>query len=90
MCHICLEQFRQDVLHSIKHEILPQHQEEALKGELGFCMEYFEEIMTDRVHLVSGNRCDFKRVHDLGTYLFGLDDGFLRKHWEDKPYRKLF
>ena len=91
LMHICLEQFRKDILVSVKHEISPEHHEEALTGKQGFSMEYFQEIMVDGgVHLVSGNRSDFKHVQDLGTYLFGFDDGMMRKHWDSKPYRTLY
>jgi len=67
-----------------------EHREEALQGSGGFCFEYLEEIMADGVHLKSSNRCDFKRVSDLGHFLFDFDDGRIRKHWEDRPYRKLY
>ena len=87
--HICLEQFRKDVLTSIKHEIRTEYHGDALSGKHGFCKEYFEEIMEGDVHLVAGNRSDFKQVQELGAYLFGFDDGILRKHWDAKPYRKL-
>jgi len=90
MAYIYLEQFRRDVLGSIRQEISVLKREEATQGKVGFCYEYFEGIMSEGVHLVSGNRCDYKEVHDLGRYLFEYNDGRSRKHWGDKPYRKLF
>lgn len=90
MVNICLQQFRRDILHGIKLEIKEEHREEAFQGRTPFCQEYLEEISINRVHLISGNRCDFKNVSDLGHFLFNFDDGQIRKHWEDRPYRKLY
>lgn len=90
MAHVCLQQFRADVLHSVQQEISEEYRETALQAKEGFCMEYFDEIMTDGVHVVSGNRSDFKKAHQLGRFLFDFDDGRTRRHWEDRPYRKLY
>lgn len=90
MIHICLKQFRVDILGSVQHEIAEEHREEALLGQRGFCFDYFEEILRDAVHLISGNRCDFKQASHLGHFLFDFDDGRVRKHWEDRPFRKLY
>jgi hypothetical protein len=90
MVHICLQQFRVDVLNSIKSEISEDHREEALQGTRPFCLEYFEEIMISEVYLISGNRCDFKQALDLGHFLFDYGDGRARTHWEDRPFRKLY
>lgn len=89
MIHIRFKQFRKDVLTIIKHEIAPEHHEDTVGEKHGFCMEYFEEIMVERVHLVAGNRSDFKQVQELGACLFGFDDGILCKHWDAKSYRIL-
>lgn len=90
MVHICLQQFRVDVLNSIKSEISEHQREEALQGTRAFCLEYFEEIMEKRVYLISGNRCDFKQASHLGHFLFDFNDGRTRTHWEDRPFRKLY
>ncbi|KIV98358.1 uncharacterized protein PV09_09804 [Verruconis gallopava] len=90
MAHICLRQFRQDVMETIKGEIREERLEEALAGGQGFCREYLEEMLTDGVHLVSGNRSDLKGEGDLRRFLFDFDDGRARTHWEDGPYRKLY
>jgi hypothetical protein len=88
--HICLQQFRIDVLRSIQSEMLEEHREEALQGTQPFCWEYFQEILADNVYLISGNRCDFKQPSHLGHFLFDFDDGRVRSHWEDRPFRKLY
>jgi hypothetical protein len=90
MVHICLQQFRIDTLSSVKSEMSEEHQREALKGTQPFCYEYLNSIMSDGVYLISGNRCDFKQVSDLGRFLFDFDDGRVRAHWEDRPYRKIY
>jgi hypothetical protein len=90
MVHVCLKQFRMDVLSAVKAEIKEEHREEALKGERGFSHEYFEEIMRDGCYLMSGNRCDFKVPSDLAHFLLDHGDGRARLHWEDKPFRKLY
>ena len=79
-----------DVLGSVRGEILQEHGTEATKGEVGFCMDYFWEIMANRVYLMSGNRSDFKQASDLAHFLFDFDDGRTRTHWEDRRHRKLY
>src|SRR6266480_5127431 len=88
--HICLQQFRINVLTTVASEIQPEYREEALKGIQPFCFEYLDRIMTSGVHLVSGNRCMYKDVNELVAFLFGYDDGLVRNHWEDRPFRKLY
>lgn len=88
--HICLWQFRLDVFAAVKPEILAAYHEAALYGLEGFSYEYFTEIMRQPVHLMAGNRCEFKLPTGLYSALFGQDDARLRRHWESKPYRMLF
>jgi hypothetical protein len=90
MAYICLHQFRLDILNSIKAEIHAEHCLKALQEVRPFCHEYLAEILIDGVHLVSGNRSDFKQVSDLGHFLFDFGDGRIRKHWDSKPFRKLY
>ena len=90
MVHVCLQQFREDVMATVKAEIDPALVDDAVRGERPFCYEYFEEIMRDDVHLVSGNRSDYKHPSQLGQFLFGFDDGRVRAHWEDRPFRTLY
>jgi hypothetical protein len=88
--HICLHQFRVDILSNVKSELSPDYREEALRDTQPFSFEYLEQIMTAGVYLMSGNRCDFKEVSDLVHFLFDFDDGRIRAHWEDRPFRKLY
>jgi hypothetical protein len=46
--------------------------------------------MADRVYLMSSNRCDCKIVPYLGQFLFDFEDGQVRNHWDDRPFRKLY
>lgn len=88
--HICLQQFRSDILHRVRKSVREHKIEEALKGEQPFCMQYFREIMVEKLHVISGNRCEIKIVSDLAHLLFDFDDGLLRTHWEDLPFRKIY
>jgi hypothetical protein len=90
MAFICLHQFRLDILGTIKSEIAEDQRERALQKTRPICYEYLADIMAGGVHLVAGNRSDYKRVSDLGHFLFDFNDGRIRKHWEDRPYRKLY
>jgi hypothetical protein len=90
MAHVCLHQFRMDIINTVKLEVLEDERDDATRGTTPLCYEYLEEILSDRVHLISGNRCDFKRVGELREFLFDFNDGRIRRHWEDKPYRKLY
>lgn len=90
MVHVCLQQFRVDVLRAVKAEILEVHREEALQGRQWFCQEYFVEIMEQGCYLLSGNRSDFQQPAALLHWLLGSDDGLSRLHWTDKPFRKLY
>jgi hypothetical protein len=88
--HICLKQFRIDILGAVKGEIREEHREEALKGERGFSHEYFEEIMREGCYLMSGNRCEFKAPAQLVQFLLEEGDERARQHWGNKPFRKLY
>ena len=88
--HICLQQFRKDVLSCVKTEIMEEHREEVLQSSLPFCFDALEDIMVDDVYLMSGNRYDFKVVSHLGRFLFDFGDGRIRNHWEGRPFRKLY
>ena len=90
MIQICLQQFRIDVLSNVKSEISSIHRDEALQGTEPFSFDYLDQIMTAGVYLMSGNRCDFKAVSNLVHYLFDFEDGRIRTHWEDRPFRKLY
>lgn len=90
MVHICLRQFRIDVMNAVKAEIEVDEQEEALDGEKGFCYEYIDEVMVAGCYLMSGNKTEFKQVNDLARFLFGVEDGLVREHWDDRPFRALY
>jgi hypothetical protein len=90
MVHICLEQFRLDVMSAVKAEMKVEEQEEAVKGRRGLCYEYIEEIMSEGCYLMSGNKTEFKQVSRLVQFLFDFDDGVAREHWEDRPFRVLY
>lgn len=90
MVHICLKQFRTDVLNAVKAEIREEQREEALRGDQPFSYEYFEQIMSNGCYVMSGNRCDFKVPSHLADFLLSQGDDRSREHWDDKPFRKLY
>jgi len=89
MVHICLQQFRVDVLCSMQKEILAEYLEEALTGDQPFCWEYLTKITGSNLHLMSGNRC-FQTPSKLSSFLFDFNDERKRLRWEDRPFRKLY
>jgi hypothetical protein len=88
--HLCLRQFRIDVVTAVRQEVHPDRSDDAFQGYDPFCVEYFEDLMDDDVHLVSGNKSEFKDPSRLGRVLFEFNDGRIRTHWDNKPYRKLY
>jgi hypothetical protein len=90
MVHICLHQFRVDILHRVRSDMRHASERDALQGKQPFCMEYLRDILDDRVYVTSGNRCDIKTASDLAHLLFDFGDGLGRTHWEDLPFRKLY
>ena len=90
MVHICLQQFRVDILNAVSAEILPERREEVIKGREAFSHEYLTEVMSDGCYLMSGNKTDFKQSSDLVHFLFDWGDGMIRQHWEDRGFRVLF
>jgi hypothetical protein len=88
--HICLQQFRVDVLNVVSAEIVAEGREEVLKGEEGFSYEYLEEVMVGGCYLMSGNKTDFKEATELTHFLFDWNDGLERQHWEDRGFRVLY
>jgi hypothetical protein len=86
-----LLQFRIDVLHAISLEIRTSFHETALQGHEGFSHAYITKITGLRPYLVSGNRAGtYKEPEDLFHFLFGLNDGWKREHWENRPFRTLY
>jgi hypothetical protein len=88
MTHICLQQFRVDVLQHMKKEILAEYHD-SLAGNDPFCWDYLTTITGSNLHLVSGKRpCQTPSEH--ASFLFDFDDGRKRLSWENKPFRKLY
>lgn len=90
IAHLCLVQFRVDVLHAVTGEVRAELREEVSKGLVGFSFEYLDEVMTQGCYLMSGNKTDFKQTEQLGHFLFDWDDGLIRDHWEKRGYRVLY
>jgi hypothetical protein len=87
MVHICLQQFRIDVLQSMKKDILPEHHE-ALTGKEPLCWDYLTTITGSKLYLVSKNK-SLQTPSKFASYLFDFD-GRKRQQWENRPFRKLY
>jgi hypothetical protein len=90
--HICLRQFRVDILHKVKKELEEDEAKQALLGLQPFCYEYFTRIMVDDVYLTSGNKTEIKLPLDLSQCLFGSDraGSWSREHWNNLPFRAIY
>ena len=88
--HLCLEQFRLDVLACVEGRMVEHRREEAMLGTNPFCHAWLSEVLASGVHLVSGNRSDFKSPALLAAFLFDFDDEVKRNHWEDRPFRVVY
>lgn len=90
LAHLCLLQFRIDVLQFVKKDIIEARRNEALKGDKCFSYEYLSEIMISGCYLMSGNKTDFKQPDILVRYLFARDDGLDRLFWDQRSFRVLY
>ncbi|KAJ0137296.1 Uncharacterized protein HZ326_19732 [Fusarium oxysporum f. sp. albedinis] len=89
LCHICLQQLRADVLHSIQGDLRPQARTTVLDDHVQFCRNGLSAILASGMTVVWGNRVSVKSPQEVAQALFGLNDGWLRDSWENKPFRKL-
>ena len=78
--HICLHQFRSDILYKIKADLRVHQRVDALKAKRPFCMDYFREVFTQKVYLISGNWSEVKAAPSLAHFLFDFDNGLVRTH----------
>lgn len=62
----------------MKTEIIEERCKNALQSSLLFCFDSLEDIIVNRVYLMSGNRSNFKVVSQLGHFLFDFEDGKVR------------
>ncbi|RKK64994.1 hypothetical protein BFJ69_g16525 [Fusarium oxysporum] len=89
LCHICLQQMRADVLHSIQGDLRPQVRTTILDDHVQFCRNGLSATLVNGMTAVWGNRVSVKSPQEVAQALFGLNDGWLRDNWENKPFRKL-
>lgn len=72
LIHLCLQQFRLDVLRTVQHELCANHRALILDDQIRFCYDEFKSTFNGEVALVSGNRTDFKRPRQLMDALFNF------------------
>ncbi|KAJ3453134.1 hypothetical protein MRS44_018789 [Fusarium solani] len=89
LCHICLQQMRADVLHSIQGDLRPKVRTAILDDHVHFCRKGLSAALVNGMTAVSGNHASVKSPQEAAQTLFGFNDGRLRGHWENKPFRKL-
>lgn len=89
LCHICLQQMRADVLHSIQGDLRPMVRTAILDDHIHFCRKRLSAALVNGMTAVSGNHTSVKSPQEAAQALFGFDDGRLRGCWENKPFRKL-
>lgn len=74
------QQFRMDIMNSVRAGIHVKHRTEGLEGEAAFCQKHFDHIMVAPMYMVSGNKSHLKRADHLVHLLFDFDDGRARTH----------
>ena len=79
MIHLCLQQFRIDIIVSLKN-ILPEHEDTAKAGGHVLTYWYLEDITGEPPQPVSGNRTEIKEPAVLVEYLVGINDSHSREH----------
>ncbi|KAL7755654.1 hypothetical protein ACKLNR_014181 [Fusarium oxysporum f. sp. zingiberi] len=89
LCHICLQQMRADVLHSIQGGLRPMVRTAILDDHIHFCRKSLSAALVNGMTALSGNHTSVKSPQEAAQALFGFDDGRMRGCWENKPFRKL-
>jgi hypothetical protein len=99
--HLIVRHFRKEVFRSLKKEIHPDFQEDALAGDVMLCAHSLQRVLNTApvepdegswlagLHIVASNRCKIRTVKELVDFLWDFDDGHLRKQWEHRGYRRL-
>ena len=90
MIHVCLRQFRLDVLGKIRKDCLPQYHGDLLTDRVVFCVEDFARVLGTEPHLVTGNRSMVTNFDDLFELFFGVDPTYHRTYWKTLGFRQLY
>lgn len=87
MAHLCLKQYRHDMLRSLQKE-LRAGMEAAIDADgVQFCHEGISVAFGLPPHLAAGNRLQLKDPADVFGFIWGAGGGRARKHFKDKPFR---
>lgn len=76
LCHICLQQMRADVLHSIQGDLRPQVRKTILDDHVQFCRKGLSATLVNGMTAVWGNRVSVKSPQEVAQALFCLNDGW--------------
>lgn len=90
LIHTCLQQFRTDVVASIKNDFIDVPTFKAHKdGTEPFCYEYLASICKpDIINVMRQQRS--KSPFELFDYLYSFSDDEERRHWGELPFRVIY
>ncbi|KAL6353694.1 hypothetical protein LRP88_13007 [Fusarium phalaenopsidis] len=71
LCHICLQQMRADVLHSIQGDLRPKVRTMILDDHVDFCRKGLSAALVNGMTAVSGNHASVKSPQEVAQTLFG-------------------
>ena len=87
MAHLCLKQYRHDMLGSVQKELRPGMAAAVDADHIQFCYEGISIAFGVGPHLAAGNRLRLKDPADVFSFVWGTGGGHKRKHFKDKPFR---
>ena len=73
-CHICLQQMRADVLHSIQGDFCPKVRTTILDDHVDFCRKGLSAALVNGMAAVSGNHARVKTSQEVAQALFSFND----------------
>ncbi|KAJ0137720.1 hypothetical protein HZ326_19302 [Fusarium oxysporum f. sp. albedinis] len=80
LCHICLQQMRADVLHSIQGDLRPKVRTTILDDHVQFWRKGLSATLVSGMNAVSGNRASVKSPQEVDQALFGSNDSIAISH----------
>ena len=90
MIHICLQQYRRDVVATLKKEVDPAQLDKAVQAMVGFSSTTIREIFGREPYLLNGNKSTIKEFGMLFDILWGTDGETVRTRFINKPYRQAY
>ncbi len=85
--HICLREYRRDVMTALKKEVVRSSEPDFDMDTIRFCYADLVQVLFDAPHLVSGNKSKTPHPDDLFEWIWGDSDAYSRRSFCQKPYR---